>query len=133
MKKIAYITITMLLFVGCSDRKVPKEDELKRYPKIGIFMPGRIDFKGIEHNLDLGTFSFSFKTSYSSIDTFFKMTDSSAVYDKWKIVQKSVYSRKYEKKSTVYSAAQGLDNVSLIFNPDDDRIVFTFSINRIKE
>lgn len=119
----------MLLLINCSDRKTPKE-ELKQYSWIEIFTPGRLDFKGIEHNLDLGTYSFSFKTSYSPIDTFLKMTDSSAVNDKWEIIQKSVSSRKYKKKSTVYSAAEGFDIVILTFNPNDGRIIFTSSLNK---
>lgn len=130
MKRLTYLIITMLLLVNCSDRKTPKEDELKQYPWIEIFTPGRLDFKGIEHNLDLGTYSFSFKTSYSPIDTFLKMADSSAVNDKWEIIQKTDSSRKYKKKSTVYLAAEGFDIVTLTFNPDDGRIIFTTSLNK---
>jgi hypothetical protein len=130
MKISIYIIIIILLLVSCNDRKIPKENELKQYPWIGIFTPGCKDFEGIEHNLDLGTYSFSFKTRYLPIDTFFKMTDNSAVNDKWEIIQKSVSSRKYEKKSTVYVAAKGFDIVTLTFNPDDSRITFTFSINK---
>jgi hypothetical protein len=130
MKRLTYIIIAMLLLVNCGDRKTPKEDELKQYPWIEIFTPGRLDFKGIEHNLDLGTYSFSFKTSYSPINTFFKMVDSGALNDKWEIIQKSDSSRKYKKKSTVYPAAEGFEIVTLTFIPDDGRIIFTFSLDK---
>lgn len=130
MKKILYSITILLLLINCSDRKIPKEEDLKQYPWIEVFTPGRLDFEGIEHNLDLGTYSFSFKTSYSQISTFFEMTDSRAVNDKWEIVQKNANTRKYKKKSTVYGSAQGFDIVSLIFNPDDGRITFTSSLNK---
>jgi len=129
MKKILYITI-LLVLINCSDIKTPKEKELKQYPWIEVFTPGRLDFIGIEHDLDLGTYSFSFKSRYSQIRTFFEMTDSSAVSDKWEIVLKHANTRIYKKKSTVYASAQGFDIVSLTFNPDDGRITFTSSLNK---
>ncbi|HEY9122969.1 MAG TPA: hypothetical protein VIO15_01425 [Bacteroidales bacterium] len=125
MKKLMCVIILMLLFANCSDIKIPKEPELKQYPWIEVFTPGRLDFKGIKHNLDLGTYSFSFKTSYSSIDTFFKIADSSAVNDKWEIIEKSDISRKYKKKSIVYPAFEGINIVTLTFNPEDGRVTFT--------
>lgn len=101
MKKLIYALIVISLYAGCSERKIPKENELKKYSWMEIFTPGRMNFEGIEHNLNLGVYSFSFNTSYSSIDTFFKITDESAINNNWEILTKTLNSRKYMKKSTL--------------------------------
>lgn len=130
MKNAMCFVILIFLFVKCNDIIIPQEEELKRYPWIEIFTSGRIDFKGIEHNIDLGTYSFSFKTSYSSIDTFFMTTDSCALRNRWEIVQKSNGSRKYTIRSSVYKASEGIDFVNLTFNSIDGRITFISSVNK---
>lgn len=130
MKQLIYALIVISLYGGCSERKTPKESELKKYPWMEIFTPGRMNFEGIEHNLDLGVYSFSFNTCYSSIDTFFKITDEKAVKNNWDILTKTLNSRKYIKKSTLYTAAEGFDIITLSFIPDDEKIIFTSILNQ---
>lgn len=128
MKSLLYLSLLLLL--ACCDRRTPKENELRQYPQLRIFMPGSNDFQGIEHNLDLGKYSFSFRTNYSPIDSFFKVVDKDAVNNEWKIIQKSANDRKYEKQSTIYNAAKGYDIVTLVFNPKNDRITCSYSVNK---
>jgi hypothetical protein len=123
MKKIVCLLVLISFYLGCGDIRIPKEDDLKKYPWINNFAPGRIDFKGIEHNLDTGTFSFSFKSSYSLYD-FFKSVDEYAAINKWLITDKSLYSRTYKKKSNAYPADEGFENVLLTFNPRNKVIIF---------
>lgn len=130
MKRLAYVIITLFLLVCCSDKKTPKEGELKQYPWMEIFTYGRTDFIGIEHNLDLGTYSFSFTTSYSPINIFFNIVDSCAINDKWEIIQKTDRMRKYKRKSNIYTVAKRFDIVSLTYNSEDDRIIFNSSLNK---
>jgi len=130
MKKLIYLFISILLFVGCSEKKIPKEEELKQYPWMEVFTPGRTDFIGIEHNLDLGTYSFSFKTRLSTIDIYFATTDSIALENKWEIIKTSSIKRKYRKVSSIYKASTGFDFITLEFNPENQRIILTSEINK---
>jgi len=130
MKKLTYIFILILLTTRCNDKIKPKEEELKKYPWMEMFTPGRMDFEGLEHNLDLGEYSFSFKTSYSSIITFFRIVDSNAVNNQWEIIRETLSIREYKKRSTIYDSSKGFDFVELTFNPDKNRIIFKYVTNR---
>lgn len=122
----------MILIVGCWDQTIPKENDLQKYPQLRIFMADYTDFKGIKHDLDLGEYSFSFKTKYSSIEQFFKITDSSAINNDWEVLKKTDKIRMYKKKSMIYSAATGDDIVTLTFKPTTNRIKCFYSVNKIR-
>ena len=130
MNKSTYVGIVILFFIGCTDKKVPKEDELKQYPWIELFAPNMIDFKGIEHNLDLGIYSFSFETRLPNIDAYFDLTDSVALTNNWEIIKASTMERKYRKPSAIYKASYGFDYISLEYNFKKQRVTLTSEVNK---
>lgn len=113
----------------CTGKLIPKESELEKYPWMKNFMSGYSDYKGIEHDLDIGDYKFSFKTSYELPFVFFEKTDKNAIMHGWNIREKTDSTRSYIKKMSPYPAANGCEEVRLSLNKKKERVIFHAKYN----
>lgn len=114
---------TAMFFRSC-DVVIPQEYELDRYPELHIFIPGRISFKGIAHNLDTGYYTFSFKTCLHSTE-FFSAVCKSADVQGWQIYEISPTHKVFIRPSEAYPAADHLEKVTLKYTEQDSTVSFT--------
>lgn len=121
--------IIVSIFYSCSEENIPMEKELINYPWIESFTPGRKNFQGIEHNLELGIYKFSFETIYS-LEEFYKIVDRNAASNNWLLIKSSANKKIYKKESEIYSAAKVFDFVTLMNEPVNERILFTYEANK---
>jgi hypothetical protein len=120
-----YISILLVFFLlGCGDNIKPIKEDLDKYPWIKTFTPGMKHFKGINHNIDLGTFSFAFESKYP-MDIFFNKVDSKAVKEGWNIIYENDNGRIYKRYSKIYDRYDNFDYVNLIYT---DVIIFKFEM-----
>ena len=116
--------LIMLFTVGCIERAKPQESDLKRYQWMKVFTAGRLDFKGIVHNMDINYYAFSFTTSHKNAREFFSVVDSLALMDNWRIFDSKDNRRGYVRKSDVYEAAKHFDTVILAYDEDNYNVKF---------
>ena len=125
-----YILFTLILF-SCGDNVKIKREDLEKYPWMKTFTYGMINFKGLYHNVDLGNFSFSFKSKYH-INDFFNKVDSSATKEGWKIIKRSDNLRIYLRPSKIYDAQNNSDKIILNYETSSNNIIFEFEISKSK-
>lgn len=130
MKRIIFILQITLVLISCGDNKKPQEEDIKKYPWIESFVFEYKDYRGINHNLDIGTYSFSFKTKLPTIDSYFAATDSVAIENDWTILVTKKKERTYKKNIDLYKASTGLTYINLVYSEENERIILTSEINK---
>lgn len=103
---------------GCGETSVPRESDLERYPEFAPFLAGRTGFKGIEHQIDVGVYEFSFPTSLKPSTAYFAAVHDAVIPKGWELVTSETMRRTYRKKSDAYAAANFNERVTLEFDPN---------------
>jgi hypothetical protein len=128
--KIKYFCLFLLIIhFKCDIKESPYIDKDK-YPWIEIFTPKSYGYKKIKHNLDLGSYTFQFKSEYKNPKNFFKIVDSLAMLNSWNMFKISNHQKKYYKKSNIYEAANRYDIVILTYYKKTNYYVFLFETNK---
>ena len=103
---------------------VPKESELAKYPEFNSFLVGRNGYRGINHNLDTGYYSFAFPVTFETAEDYFLAVDKQARQENWEIILTENEKRVYRRKSNSYPAANHFDKVTLTYDAKIPEVVF---------
>lgn len=106
----------LILVIGCE--KPPKEEDLAKYPELNIFLPNKTDFQGDRIDLDVGIFSFYFKSLCNTPEEFFRIVDENAKKDGWELGTCGVNYRSYHKNLKRFPAQRKEDYITLKYLPD---------------
>lgn len=115
---------SIMILQACGETSIPQEAELDRYPEFKPFLAGRTGFEGIKHEIDVGTYVFSFPTSYKTSEGYFASVHPAAMKEGWKLETSETLKREYVRPSNDYPAATHDNRVTLTYNPDKASVLF---------
>lgn len=132
MQRIILIGITLLtglaLLAGHLYRQenvIPQESDLKRYPELLPFQPGRAGFQGVRFNIDTNEYSFAFPVRYRCADMFFTKVDQAASDAGWSSKTVNNLEKLYWKTEDPKDAPSAAGRVHLRYDQRTHEVTLT--------